>query len=197
MNATLQRIVALLGLLLMFVMPSTITAQDMRDSGISEPYHPSFVHYRVGIYFALHGNYERALDKFTEAIDGLPQFGSAYAARGDVYLTLGDYELAIADYTSAITIYPDFVSVLYTRGRAYHAIGAPDLASADYANAIEQLPEYAMPYWGLGDLYFEQEQYDESLETYQAYLTRVVDIPDADVVARVEELEIVAAADAL
>lgn len=197
MNATLQRIVGLLVLLLMFALPSAINAQDMHDPGISEPYHPSFVHYRVGIYFAQRGNYERALDEFTEAIDNLPQFGSAYAARGDVYLSLGDYELAIADYTDAIDIYPNFVSALYTRGRAYHTIGELDLASADYANAIEQLPEYAMPYWGLGDLYFGQEQYPDALENYQMYLALVVDTPDADVVAWVAELEIVAVADAL
>ena len=195
MKATLQRIVGLIVLLFIIGLPIASSAQDMHDPGISEPYHPSFVHYRVGIYFALRGNYERALEEFTESIEGLPTFGNAYAARGDVYLTLGDYELAIADYTNAIDIYPNFVSALYTRGQAYHAIGELDLAIADYANALEQLPEYAMPYWGLGDLYFEQEQYDEALETYQVYLALVEDAPDAEVVARVEELEIVAVAD--
>jgi tetratricopeptide (TPR) repeat protein len=196
MSATSKWIVGLLVLVLLLTVFSA-RAQDMRDPGITEPYHPSFVHYRVGIYFALRGNHERALNEFTRTIDGLPSFGSAYAARGDVYLSLGEYDLAIADYTNAITIYPDFVSALYTRGRAYHGIGELHLAHADYANAMEQLPEYAMPYWGLGDLYFEREQYDEALENYQMYLALVIDEPDVEVVARIEELEIIAAAETL
>jgi tetratricopeptide (TPR) repeat protein len=195
MNATLQRIISFIVLLV--ALPTAIYAQDMRDPGISEPYHPSFVHYRVGIYFALRGNHERALEEFTQAIDGLPQFGNAYAARGDVYLSLEEYELAIADYTTAIAIYPDFVSALYTRGRAYHALGEIELAAADYENAIEQLPEYAPPYWGLGDLYYEQEQHADALDNYRMYLALVVDDPDAQVVARVEELEILAVVETL
>jgi tetratricopeptide (TPR) repeat protein len=196
MNAIHKWIVGLF--LLVVLLPSLIAqAQDLRDPGVTEPYHPSFVHYRVGIYFALRGNYERALDEFTQAIDGLPQFGSAYAARGDVYQTLGEFDLAIADYTTAIDIYPDFVSALYTRGRAYHAVGEFELAIDDYENAVAQLPDYALPYWGLGDLYFEQEQYSDTLENYQMYLTLVVDTPDDQVVARVQELEVVAAAPTL
>lgn len=174
-----------------------VAAQDLRDPGISEPYHPSRVHYRVGIYFAQQGNYERALDEFTQAIDGMSGYGSAYAARGDVYLSQGEYQLAIADYSSAIDIYPNFVSVLYTRGRAYHAAGDLDFAVSDYVNAIGQMPEYPMPYWGLGDLQYEQERYGEALDNYYQYLTLIVDVPDEQVVARVAALEIFAGADAL
>jgi tetratricopeptide (TPR) repeat protein len=195
MNAINRRIVGLLFLLIVLLPVVCAQAQAMRDPGISQPHHPSFVHYRVGIYFALRGNYERALDELTQAIDKLPIFGSAYAARGDVYMALSEYDLAIADYTAAIDIHPDFVSALYTRGRGYHATGEEELAAADYANAIAQLPEYAMPYWGLGDLRYEQEQYAQALENYQTYLALVVDAPDADVMARVAELESIVAVD--
>jgi len=189
--------IVVLFVLLLLLNTFGVGAQAMRDPGITEPYHPSFVYYRVGIYFAQRGNYERTLHEFTRAIDGLPRFGSAYAARGDVYFSLGDYEQAIADYSSVIDIYPNFVSALYTRGRAYHAIGGIALATADYADAIEQLPEYAMPYWGLGDLHFEQAQYDVALENYHLYVSLVEDDPDEQVLARIEQLETLAVAEAL
>jgi tetratricopeptide (TPR) repeat protein len=197
MNTKLKSVIILLVLLCLLALPAVINAQDLRHDGITEPYHPSYVRYRVGLYYMLGENYERALDEFTEAIDGLPQFGSAYAARGDVYLVLGEYELALADYTAAIDIYPDFVSALYMRGRAHHALDEIELASADYENAIRQMPEYALPYWGMGDLYYEQAHYEDALENYQMYLALAVDTPDADVLVRILELELVTVADAL
>jgi tetraacyldisaccharide 4'-kinase len=78
-------------------------------------------------------------------------------------------------------------------------IGEPELAEADYLNAIGQYPEYAMPYWGLGDLYFEQDDLSAALENYAMYLDWVEEFPtesvaDLSVMARVEDLQVMAAA---
>lgn len=145
-------------------------AQDLVDAGSSEPYHPGLVTYRVGLYHQQHGDHNQAIAEFTQTIDGLPNMGFAYAARGDSYAALGAYETAIADYSMAIRIYPDYVSALYTRGRAYAALGETELAADDYANAIRQMPDYPNPYWGLGDLLYETGAYTGALEQYQAYV---------------------------
>ena len=195
MNGLLKRTILVLVLAALMLAATTIHAQDLIDSGETEPYHPGLVSFRLGIYYHNQGDFERALAEFTETVDGLPGWGTGYAARGDTYTALGLYQEAIADYTQAVTIFPDYVSVLYTRGRAYHAIGETALAAADYANAIGQMPDYALPYWGLGDLLYEQGQTRAALDQYRQYLALTTDVPDTQVVARVDQLEIVAAAD--
>jgi hypothetical protein len=60
---------------------------------------------------------------------------------------------------------------------------------ADYANAIGQMPDYANPYWGLGDLYYEGGEIAKALENYQQYLVLEAN-PDAQLVARIEQLQI-------
>ena len=195
MNGLMKRMMLVLVLAALLAAGTTIEAQDLIDSGESEPYHPGLVSFRLGVYYHNQGDFERALAEFTETVDGLPSWGTGYAARGDTYIALGLYEEAIADYSEAVAIFPDYVSAIYTRGRAYHAIGETALAEADYANAIEQMPDYAPAYWGLGDLLFEQGQTQAALEQYQLYLALTTDAPDADVVARVTQLEIVAMAE--
>jgi tetratricopeptide (TPR) repeat protein len=176
---------------LAFAVATTATAHaqlDLIDRGGAEPFNQEMVSYRVGIYFQLRGEHERAIAEFTVTIDGLPHFGEAYAARGDSYTVLGEYEQAITDYNQAIRIYPDYVSALYMRGRALAAIGETDLAMADYANVIHQMPEYANAYWGLGDLYYAAGEYANALENYQIYLIMADDL-NAQVTARVELLQ--------
>lgn len=145
-------------------------AQDLVDAGGSELYHPGLVHYRVGLYFQIRGDHQRAIEKFTQTIHDLPAFGYTYAARADSYVALGNYNQALADYERALAIYPDFVSVLYRRGQVYLMLGESELALADFANAIEQMPEYANVYWGLGDLYYKAGDYNRALENYRLYL---------------------------
>jgi tetratricopeptide (TPR) repeat protein len=125
---------------------SPLFAQDINDEGMTEPYHPALVQFRMGYYYQLQGNHEQAIEEFSLVIEPFPQLDSSYSARGDSYAALGEYTLAIADYDAALELTPSFASVLYMRGRVYAATGEIELANADYANAIQQVPDYALPY---------------------------------------------------
>jgi tetratricopeptide (TPR) repeat protein len=195
MNAFAKRVVILMVLVCAGISP--LWAQDIADPGTSEPYHPALVSYRVGYYYQLRGDHERAIEEFTDVIAAFPNWDGGYSARGESYEALADYNLALADYSAALSLTPEFVSVLFMRGRAYHAIGEFGLAAADYANAIEQMPEYALPYRGMGDLLFEQENMAAALVMYQQYLALTSEDPDAQVITRVMQLETVAEADIL
>lgn len=166
-----------------------VASTDMNDEGSTEPYSPALVSYRIGYYRQLQGDDVRAVEEFSKAIEVLPSFANAYAARGDSYYAMGEYDSAIADYTFAVSKFPDFVSVLYMRGRAYDAMGQSELALADYQNAINQMPEYAQPYLGAGDLYFAQGDTTTALSFYREYVERSGETPDALVMARIGELE--------
>jgi tetratricopeptide (TPR) repeat protein len=195
MNTIIKRLTMAITVIgLAFGMVGVSFAQDLRDTGATEAYHPGLVTYRVGLFYQVKADHERAIAEFSDVIEVLPEFGVAYAARGDSYVALNDYEHALADYESALSIYPDFVSVLYARGRAYLALGETELAVADFDNAVMQMPEYALPYFGLGDVAFEQGDYGDALESYQTYLALVDDAPDALVLGRIDTLTLMAAA---
>jgi tetratricopeptide (TPR) repeat protein len=185
-----KMLAVLLALIITFAAATPTRAQsDLIDPGETPLNSRALANYHVGVFYQAREDHERAIAEFTRAIDGLPGFGYALAARGDSYAAVGSYDDAIRDYSHALGIYPDFVSVLYARGRAYAALGESDLAIGDYVNAIGQMPEYANPYWGLGDLYYEAGEYAGALENYQRYV--VLDSnPDTQVLARVTHLRI-------
>lgn len=180
-------LVLVIGVLVASTLP--LRAQDLTDAGVSEPYHPALVTYRVGYYYQLQGDQERAIELFTEVITSLPNWDGGYSARGDSYVALGYFDRAVADYTEALDLTPGFVSVLYMRGRAYQALGAEAQAIADYQLAAEQMPDYPLSYWGMGDVYFEQGNTATALEYYRQYMALTVETVDAQVTARVTLLE--------
>ena len=149
------------------------------DPGPSEVYHPALVSYRVGYYYQFKGDQQRAIAKFTEAIDLLPNYAYAYAARGDSYALIGEYQAAIDDYTVAIGFYPDYVSALKTRGVAYAAIGEYELALADFDNAITQMPTYADAYRAAADVYTLRGDTDEATKYYRSYAQYTSDTLDS------------------
>ena len=67
------------------------------DPGPVEVYSPALVSYRVAYYYQFKGDQQRAIAKFTEAIEVLPNYAYAYAARGDSYALIGEYQAAIDD----------------------------------------------------------------------------------------------------
>jgi len=187
-------LVLVIGVLVASTLP--LRAQDLTDAGVSEPYHPALVTYRVGYYYQLQGDQERAIELFTEVITSLPNWDGGYSARGDSYVALGYFVRAVADYTEALDLTPGFVSVLYMRGRAYQSAGEAVLAIADFQNAISQMPDYPLPYWGLADVYYEQQSNALALDCYSQYLALVEETPDASVTTRVVLLSATVAAGA-
>ena len=64
-----------------------------------------------GNQYASNGEYENAVEEFTEALlrfhrdHGKAAF--VYKVRGNVYRLMGDYDRAIADFEAALRIYPN------------------------------------------------------------------------------------------
>lgn len=148
---------------------SPMFAQDLVDTGSSEAYHPAMVQFRMGYYYQIHGDHERAVEEFNHVIEAFPNWENGYSARGDSYSALNQFDLAIADYTAALAIAPEFVSVRYMRARAYHALGEFRPAQNDYLDTIAQMADYPLPYLGLGDLYSDQGDTEAALEQYEQY----------------------------
>src|SRR6476646_3080895 len=69
------------------------------------------------------GNYQGAIDNFTQALQLNPKDADAYYNRGYARHVLGKYQEAIADYTEAIRLKPDYGDAYGNRAYAQYLVG--------------------------------------------------------------------------
>ena len=116
------------------------------DESINER-NPEFLKDK-GVEFFKAGNFEAAINVFTEAIKlnkGLPYL---YSNRAACYLQIGDNERCIEDCSQALDLlypitpsnYPARTKAFVRRGAAYVAIGSLELALQDYEQAHKLSP---------------------------------------------------------
>jgi tetratricopeptide (TPR) repeat protein len=119
-----------------------------------------------GIMFASRGDYDMAIEDYTEAIRLDPNLATAYFNRGYAYGEKRDYDRAIADYTQAIKLNPNDAMAYNNRGYAYYNKGDYDRAIADCNQAIKLDPNDAMPYYNRGNTYYNKGDYDRAIADY-------------------------------
>ncbi len=86
------------------------------------------------------GNFYRAIEAYTQAIQFNPSSAKAYLKRGHAYIMTERYQLAIADYNSALAIHPGLVFAYYSKGFAYDRLGYRQAAIRAYRTYIEYAP---------------------------------------------------------
>lgn len=187
---------ALVAFVLLMLAAQSASAQALHDDGGGEPYHPALVSFRLGIYYQLKGDHERAVAEFSGTIAAFPMVAEAWAARADSFLALEAFEEALADYDEAIALAPDLVSAVTMRGHTYRQMGETEAALADYSNAIGQMPAYPEPHAGLAAAYELQGRLGDALAEYETYLTLAGPEADPLVSARATELRQTVAAGA-
>jgi curved DNA-binding protein CbpA len=96
---------------------------------------PTFL-FESGEAFIRNGDFERAIDEFTKAIDLIPGYGFGYQVRGDSYFHHAQFDLAIRDYDKAIELDPNDKSAYNGRGLANYELGQYQLAIEDFDKAI-------------------------------------------------------------
>jgi tetratricopeptide (TPR) repeat protein len=147
-----------------------------------------------GILFASRGEFQIAIEDFSEAIRLNPNLVGAYIMRGRAYVataatgvvvesnfsgittssTYGNisaeqariYDLAIADFTSAIRLDPNNSTAYRERGRAYDNKGDGDRAMADYNQALRLNPNDPRAYNNRGVVYHARNDYDRAIADY-------------------------------
>jgi serine/threonine protein kinase len=87
-KTALSAIVVACGLLLLTVAAVTRPPYSVRE-------------YRAGTAYATRGDYEHAIEHFSEAIRANPAYYDALVARGHAYQRLAEYQLAFTDYNLA------------------------------------------------------------------------------------------------
>lgn len=110
-------------------------------------------------------------DLFDLALQYDSSSGETYLARADYFLYNNDAPAALADLSSAREYLPDSPLVYYGLARAYAMQGdlgtAVENAEKAYSLDITLLPLYLLR----GELYLQQEHYDEALNALKTYAT--------------------------
>jgi tetratricopeptide (TPR) repeat protein len=112
------------------------------------------------------GEYDLAIQKFTEVIRLDPKNALAYLFRGSTHRLKRDYDRAIADLNEAIRLGPNQEGLYNIRGLAYDDKGDHDRAIADYNEAIRLNPKYATAYSNRGGAYYSKGQFDRAITDY-------------------------------
>jgi len=81
------------------------------------------------------GEYQKAIDDYTRAIELGPEDAWPYNSRGNAYDELGQYQKAIDDYTRAIEIDQEYVHAYNNRGIVYENLEQYQKAINDYYQA--------------------------------------------------------------
>ena len=97
--------------------------------------------YLQGDKYFSQGEYEKAIEAYSRAIQHSPENYGAYVNRGSAYDMLGDFGKAIADYTTAINGVEDrndkrLGEIYYNRGFAHERHGDFGEAVADYKETL-------------------------------------------------------------
>jgi tetratricopeptide (TPR) repeat protein len=106
-----------------------------------------------GMDKGIQGDYEAAIQIFTEILTLFPDSAATYYNRGFAYTKLGDEEQAISDYNQAILLDANFAEAYFERGRLLSELG-------DNTGALQDLFEAA-------NLFKQQNNYhayEEALE---------------------------------
>lgn len=116
------------------------------------------------------GEYEQAIDLFTELVERNPSSANDYNNRGLVYFQSGYVDEAIADYDRALEINPNLDSVYNNRANYYAAQGQFLEAMMDYEIALDLNPSNIRAWINQGITFRDLHLFDQAIESFDLAL---------------------------
>ena len=130
-------------------------------------------YYRRGLDNYNKGNYERAIENYSRAIQINGNFFNAYSGRAEAYSKIGNNRNAIADYTTMISLNPNDSEAYLVRAILYRDQGDLNRAIADFSQVINLTNSeirLSIAYRNRGQAYFEQGDFNRAIADYIEYL---------------------------
>ncbi|MGC2422846.1 MAG: tetratricopeptide repeat protein [Nitrospirota bacterium] len=139
MNIRTSRIMVLLGVAAIVAMISMGCAKKApQDAGKL---------IQDGLQSYKQGDYQKAMDMFTQAVDADPKNAEAHFFKGNCLALLGKKQEAIAEYDKSIQLAPNVPQPYYNEGNAYASLGKDKEALEAFDKAIEREPTYGKAYY--------------------------------------------------
>ncbi len=123
-------------------------------------------YYSLGVYYAMHGQHDKAVPQYVRAIQLWPNFADAYSNLGKSLEETGHMKDAIFYYAKAVEIAPTLPAALNNLGSALVREGRYEDARKAYREAIHHKPDNYETLNNMGSSYAKEEKYDEAYEWY-------------------------------
>jgi tetratricopeptide (TPR) repeat protein len=111
-------------------------------------------------------NFDKAIEKYSQAVSFDSSHADAYNGRGRVYLETRQFDEALADFDKAITLKEDNADAYIGRGNVYWQKRDFANALAAYNRAIELKPDLSDAYINRGKVQAEQGNLNRALADY-------------------------------
>lgn len=116
------------------------------------------------------GDYQGAIEAYTQAIRLDPNDAASFNNRGTAYFNLRQYEQARTDYAAAIAINNEYALAYYNRGNVNYVLENDEDAVTDLNRAIELDPSNPEAHFVRGLAYSALQNYDSALLDYNKAL---------------------------
>lgn len=158
------------------------------DSMIA-PRNPGDLAYLEGNNLFEDGHYERALQKYDEALNEDRNHIHAMRGRAQSLMQLGQSTQALTAFNTAIALTPEFGATYANRGVLHDRMGRYEKAIEDYERALALDPELVEgPHW-LTRFLRNQPQKPPGVAERAAYLREELAKPEGERLLRVPELD--------
>jgi tetratricopeptide (TPR) repeat protein len=124
--------------------------------------------YLRGINRTLSRRYQAALEDFSQAIEGRPDFLEAYLRRSQVRYVLGDDAGVLADCQRALQLSPNSVQAYYYQGLARYRLGYTQSAIAAFDEALTLEPDDPQTFYQRGVAYEDIQDIPAAVADFQA-----------------------------
>ena len=139
----------------------------MAEDNSENPPETASDYYNRGFWRAHMGNYDGAIEDYTESLNQKPNDVYALLNRGSAWARKGEYDKALADYEEAIRLRPNFTSAWFYRGAVWYDIGEYDKAIEGLSRAISLEANYVNAWKIRGDAFLEKGEYDKAVADYK------------------------------
>ena len=150
----------------------------LAESNAQSPERRTLAFNNRGIAYFAKGDFDRAIEDYSQAINVSPQFNAAFNNRGNAYVAKHDYDHAIQDFNEAIRIKPgyvtgvtvpepfDYANAFANRGLAYYYKNDYDHAIQDFGEVIRLKPVDVDSFYDRGVVYNTKGDYDSAIADF-------------------------------
>ncbi|MBN18586.1 MAG: hypothetical protein CL758_03800 [Chloroflexi bacterium] len=125
------------------------------------------------------GDFNSAIEKYTESINLNPYFAEAHNARGIAYRKINQPHKALDDYTLAIKIDPSLAAAFNNRGVVHSQISLHESAVSDFNEAINIDDENPFAYCNRAMSYNHLYKFDEAIEDATKAIEKDITLAEA------------------
>jgi tetratricopeptide (TPR) repeat protein len=138
-------------------------------------------HNNLGLWYETHGDHDRALAHYTEALRLRRDYPQAHNNLGLLYEARGDRDAAAAQFQAALAVWKDFVVAHIDLGNLLAKMpGRQDEAVAQLREAVRLRPDVAVSHYDLGAVLAAMPgRQNEAIAQYQEALRIMPDFADA------------------